>query len=167
MSVKERILKIYAKHGPMNVTQLRKHVDVAWVAVACAKAARDGALVRLGGGPKSSIYGLPGQTLPKGEAGAVPAKDKKPSAKAPKVQRKTARKAPKPESAAHRLDLANPSLRTACADAQAGDFRAAIASDGAMLFLGASCGAFELSRAETRALVAFVRELDAGTVTAA
>ena len=36
-----------------------------------------------------------------------------------------------------------------------------------MIFLGAAAGPYELSREETRILVAFVRELDAATVTAA
>lgn len=43
-------------------------------------------------------------------------------------------------------------------------FRTAIASDGAMLFLGAAAGPFELSRAEARLAIEFVRTLDRGEV---
>ena len=45
-------------------------------------------------------------------------------------------------------------------------FRAAIASDGAMIFLGATAGRFELTRAESRALIDFVRTLDRGEAAA-
>jgi hypothetical protein len=181
MSVHERVLASFEKHGPMTTGQLRKHVDVAWVAVACAKAARDGALVRLGGGAHSSIYGLPGQKLPKGEtaaAASAPAKPRKAgkaaagkrSAPVRKVQRKTARKAQKTVSrpparpAGSRLRMENAALRAPCADAAS--FRTAIASDGAMIFLGAAAGPFELTRPESRALIEFVRTLDGAKLAA-
>ncbi|TAK81734.1 MAG: hypothetical protein EPO20_24010 [Betaproteobacteria bacterium] len=49
-------------------------------------------------------------------------------------------------------------------NADAGAFRAAIASDGAMIFLGAAAGQFELNRGESSALIEFVRTLDRGEV---
>ncbi len=174
MSVHERVLASFKEHGPMTAGQLRKHVDVAWVAVACAKAARDGALVRLGGSAHRSIYGLPGQKLPKGDAGAVtaaPAKPKKASKAAAKkrsapvreVQRKTARKVQKPVSASVR-EAAKEAKRFPSPGDEVRSFRAAIASDGAMIFLGAAAGVFELNRVEARRLVEFVRTLDAGAL---
>jgi len=157
----------------MTTGQLRKHVNIGWVAVACAKAARDGALVRLGGGAHSSIYGLPGQKLATRDAGAVvtvPAKRKKTakaavkrSAPERKVQRNTATSATPTRvarPAGGHLRIEKAALRTTYAAAAASAFRAAIASDGAMLFLGAAAGAFELNRGETRALIDFVRTLD-------
>ncbi len=170
MSVFERILDAYKKHGPMTTRQLRAHVDVAWGSVACSQLAKAHKLIRLGGGAHSSIYGLPGQKLPKGDGAAVAepkkapkAKPKKRSAPVRKVQRKTAKKAQKTVSAA--VPAARPAerhLRMAYADA--GAFRTAIASDGAMIFLGAKAGAFELDRGETRAVIEFVRTLDRGEV---
>ena len=175
MSVHERILAAYKKHGPMTTRQLRKYVDVSWVSVACGQAATQGALVRLGGGARSTIYGLPGQKLPTGREPAAPAKPKKArkaaakkrSAPVRKVQRKTAKKVqktvlPPRQPAGRHLRTEHADLRPQRADA--GAFRTAIASDGAMIFLGAAAGAFELNRVESRALIEFVRTLDGGTL---
>lgn len=189
MSAVERILAAFEKHGPMTVKEARKHADVAWIGVTCAQFARKGKLVRLGGGPKSSIYGLPGQKLPKGESAAAataPArrkkatkvKHKKRSAPVRKVQRKTAPSARRPRvlikpekdfratpPAGGHLRIGHADLGKQYADGPAG-FRTAIASDGAMLFLGAAAGPFELTRPESRALIEFVRTLDAGMLAA-
>ncbi len=99
-----------------------------------------------------------------------PAKAKrayKRSAPVRKVQRNTAKTARKkavraPRPAARHLRTENAALRTPYADA--GAFRTAIASDGAMLFLGAAAGPFELTRLESRAVIEFVRTLDRGEV---
>ncbi|TAK82100.1 MAG: hypothetical protein EPO20_22685, partial [Betaproteobacteria bacterium] len=117
-----RILAAFEKHGPMTVKEAREHADVAWIGVACPQLARRGKLVRLGGGPKSSIYGLPGQKLPKGNAEAVAIAPTKPT-------KRKARKTIKLPLPVRR----GPGLRTARADlrmpnADAGAFRAAIAS---------------------------------------
>lgn len=133
MSVFERILKAYGKQGPMTSRELRKYVDVAWVSVACSQLAKQGSLVRLGGGAHSSIYGLPGQKLPNGETDAV--------ATAPAKRKKAAKAAPKKRSApAAHLRTRNAELRPGNADAgkEFSAFRTAIASDGAMIFLGAA-----------------------------
>lgn len=184
----ERILAAFKKHGPMTVKQARKYADVSWIGVCCPQLARKGKLVRLGGGPKSSIYGLPGQKPPKGDAGAVATVDTAAKPKRAYKRRAPVRKVQKTVLSAKRPRVARkaPKLRKVRADLRApragrllvkretdfaatpgaGAFRAAIASDGAMIFLGAAAGQFELTRAESRAVIEFVRTLDAGAAAA-
>lgn len=175
MSVSERILAAYKKHGPMTTRQLSEHVDAAWVSITCSQLAKQGKLVRLGGGAHSTIYGLPGQKLPKGDAVATaPAKPKKAAKVAAKkrsktkrkVQRNTATSAARPAGPHLRIRNAELRLGNAGAGKQFSTFRTAIASDGAMIFLGAAAGPFELTRPESRALIEFVRTLDAGKLAA-
>jgi hypothetical protein len=97
---------------------------------------------------------------------ATPKRAYKRRAPVRKVQRKTATSAGRPGATgkAGVLRMKNAALRIPCADA--GSFRAAVTSDGAMLFLRAAAGEFELNRAEARALVDFVRTLDHGVAAA-
>jgi len=94
---------------------------------------------------------------------ATPKKAKKRSAPVRKVQRKTARKVQKTVSAAVR-EAAKEEKRYPSGSEAVKSFRAAIASDGSMIFLGASSGPFELNRPESRVLIEFVRTLDGGGV---
>lgn len=108
--------------------------------------------------------------VPPAAAAAIPAKAKpakKRSAPVRKVQRNTAIAAKRPHVARKAVKL--PKVRAApsmyeSGTATAGAFRTAIASDGAMIFLGAAAGPFELTRPESRALIEFVRTLDRGEV---
>lgn len=160
MSAVERILAAFEKHGPMTVKEARKHADVAWIGVTCAQFARKGKLVRLGGGPKSSIYGLPGQKLPKGDGGAVAPNMKKP--KPAKKRRKTLRKSQRNTATSARPDP-NAALRAQVDAALKEAHRWALTSDGAFVLLGTDT---EIHRPAARALVAFVRELDGGKLAA-
>ena len=120
--------------------------------------------------PKDTGKRTPPQPVPAEVAAETPAKAKRaykrrapvrkaqktvPSAKRPRVARKAA-KLRKPRA----------DLRITYADVAAATFRTAIASEGAMIFLGAAAGPFELTRAESRALIDFVRTLDRGEAAA-
>jgi hypothetical protein len=100
--------------------------------------------------PKETGRKTPPVPVPASAAAAAPAKPK----------RAYKRRAPVRKTPRTGLQLGDQA--TALPPAAAGDFRVAIASDGAMLFLDAKVGAFELNRAETRAVIEFVRTLDRG-----
>ena len=158
MTSREKILAAVRKFGPMTVKQVRKHVNLALLSTFCSQLAKRGELKILGGGERTSIYGLPGQKLQTTEVDAAPVR---------KMQRKTPTSPKRPRAAreAPKLRMKNAALRKPYADA-ASTFRAALASDGAMIFLGAAAGAFELNRGETRAMIDFVRTLDRGEAAA-
>ncbi len=113
----------------------------------------------------------PVPATPAAEVTAKPKPAKKRSQAKPKVQRNTATSAKRPRVAhkarkAAKLRKPRADLRIPYADSTASAFRTAIASDGAMIFLGAAAGPFELNRGESRALIAFVRTLDRGEAAA-
>lgn len=168
MTTREKIIAALGKFGPMTSVQMSEHVDAKWLSTIAHQLAKGGELKILGGGKRSSIYGLPGQKAETAEHPAKPKRAKKRSAPVRKVQRKTARKVQKTVTVSRRslareapvLRTPRADLRIPYADAAASAFRTAIASDGAMIFLGATGGPFELTRPESRALIDFVRTLD-------
>jgi hypothetical protein len=122
----------------MTAPQVRSVVDEEHVATTCSQLARKKQLVRLGGGEKRTIYGLPGQK--------APANHYKPVRGAKRGGRPSMRKkrAVRPAPAVER---------------ESGAFRPAIASDGALLLMGAATPG-ELSPSETRILAEFLRRVD-------
>lgn len=163
MNLVDRIKAALEKHGPMTVPQLRAHVDHPHVPTYLSQLAKRDALVRLGGGHKSTVWGLPGQKAPE----ASPGTPTKPKAKraggggaAMRRKRRVKRTSRISVAAARAAGIKAAKTRAAnAARAAAGTFRPAIASDGALLLLGAAT-AGELNRGETRVLVDFIRRLD-------
>jgi len=86
MTATEMIVAALRKHGrPMTVPQLRKLVKLDGLSTKVSVARQRGAIVKLGGGARESIYGLPGQSAPKGDAlerGAELGRKKAPKAEA-------------------------------------------------------------------------------------
>jgi hypothetical protein len=160
----------------MRTINLRKHVGGASLSLQCRDLEKAGKVARLGGlGPKSTIWGLPGQKLPAAGEGvdmdAATPRAKKKVAKRKKavgggatVRRKYKKRQPRELSivpgisATERLE-AKLGRRLEVAKVVAGRFRPAIAHDGALLLSGAA-QAGELNSAETRVLVAFLLRLD-------
>lgn len=189
-SVAKRAIALITERGAIRTDQIAEAlgVDKAAIASSLGPYVNSGALVackveRPGGGMPVNEYRISaGGKLPAFrqlkvkaapraeslEAAAAPYETpaarkpaEKRSAPVRKVQRKTARTASPGNLRAKDADL-----RIPYAGAPAGAFRTAIASDGAMIFLGAARGAFELTREEARAVVGFVRELDGGKLAA-
>jgi len=153
---RDRIFAAYRTHGPMTTRQLRKHVPGARISMLVAQLANSSQLGRLGGTKCNTIYGLPDQHAP------VSAPDKPPRS----IHRKRRQRAGG-GTAMHKRrvkrmpKLAKPRAATRKALPQsAGAFRPAIAADGALLFIGAAKGDFELNRAEVRVLAEFLRRVD-------
>ena len=93
MTIRERIEAALKAHGPMDSRTMRKRglkhdalAQTLWDLV------ERKVLVRLGGGPRSSIYGLPGQKL--GEAAPPPSSEER-ALRAPKAPKKKKAKAVK------------------------------------------------------------------------
>jgi hypothetical protein len=108
MSIRERVLAALKKAGPMTSRQMREHVDVKHVAVEMAQAADAGALVRLGGGARSTIYGLPGQKAKVADQPAPPQDEKQKSKPRPN---KAKRKAQPPKGRGRRVSRPAPASR--------------------------------------------------------
>lgn len=137
MTTASRIINATKKLGPMTVPQIRSVVDEQHVPAICSQLVRKRRLVRLGGGHKSTIYGLPGQ-------------------KAPLKPVRGAKQGGRPSMRKKRAAQPAPAVTVARGS---GTFRPAIASDGALLLMGAATPG-ELSPAETRVLAEFLRRVD-------
>ena len=162
MTVRDRIEAALKAHGPMDVKELRKHVNAEALAAVCSSICKRGIIRKLGGGAKSSIYGLPSQSLAdrKGDdmlergaelGGKSAAKKavKGKAAKRGKRLKRTSRIPVKPTpSPAH---WGVPKSR--------GAFRPALAADGAILFIGAKNGDFEVRPVDVRAILNLSRRL--------
>lgn len=132
MSVAQRIISAIEKRGPMTSGQLRSLIDDKNVPTICSQLAKAKKLVRLDGDKRGSAYGLPGQ---------------KTSAKAGAAKPRRFLREP------HRR------VETPRANAPAGDFRPAIAADGALLLMGQATPS-ELTPGEARVLADFLRRID-------
>jgi hypothetical protein len=175
----ERIKAAFEKHGPMTVPQLRAHVDHPHMPTTLSQLAERGTLARLGGGKRSTIWGLPGQKTPAAatpdalERGAELGRVKKPKqakragegsvAMRRKRMKRTSRISAAVAKAAG-IKAAKTRAENA-ARAAAVAFRPAIAADGALLLMGAQT-AGELSRSEARVLIDFIRRLDKAEIVA-
>jgi hypothetical protein len=148
----DKILAALKKHGPMTTRELRAHVDHPNMPTYCGQLADRGTLGRLGGGKRSTIYGLPDQKAPeKAEAAEVD--------KAPRAIHRKKKQAKKRAGGGAVAMRRKPSLKGAKKARSNGQFRPALASDGAILFIGAHRGEFEIPRAEARVVVSLVRRL--------
>lgn len=141
----DKIVAAFKKHGPMTTAQLREHHDHPHITTYCSQLAKRGVLGRLGGGKRTTIYGLPDQKAPETTTDAPPRSIHRSKAG------KHAKKRAGGGSVAMRRkpDLKHPKKA----------FRPALAADGAILFLGAYRGDFEIRRAEARVVVDLVRRL--------
>lgn len=128
----DKIIAAIRKHGPMTSAQLRDHVKDQNATTICGQLARKGKLVKLGGGYRTTIYGVDGQKPPAGAAQSRKQKKRAEGGRATPMRKTTV---------------------------NAGTFRPAIASDGALLLMGAATPG-ELSPAETRVLAEFLRRVD-------
>lgn len=71
MTIRAEIEAALKKHGPMDTRAMRKHgLKQETLAINCADLLKREVLVKLGGGPRSTIYGLPGQKLGEAEPSA-------------------------------------------------------------------------------------------------
>jgi hypothetical protein len=157
MKLKDRIIEALTKRGPLSADALAGQCGstrgLILFTVAKMKAAGD---VTATGSPRSRVYVLPGDT--RVASAASTASVSKPK-KAAKLQRKTAkRKAKTPRIASV---LKDKGVALGKFHPYAGSFRPAVASDGALLLMGASQPG-ELNRAEFSALVGFIRKMDDG-----
>lgn len=59
-----RIIRAIEKLGPMSLPKIRSVVDEPNMSTICSQLVKKGQLVKLGGEPKKTIYGLPGQKAP-------------------------------------------------------------------------------------------------------
>jgi hypothetical protein len=88
MTIKDRITAALKEHGPMTTRELRKYVKDTAAPTVLAKAARETReFVRLGGGTRSGVYGLPGQKLAERKDEA-PREPHSPAPRKPKVAKK-------------------------------------------------------------------------------
>lgn len=156
----ERIKAALLEHGPMTSRELRKHVDDDRVANHCFMLTQSGQLGVLGGGARSKIYGLPDQNLSarkeplQADASVdIDGVHKRTTKAKKKAQKKAGSKAAKKAWKTRRANAGRWRSRPAKS------FRPALTADGAILFLGAKKGEFEIPRADTRALVDLVRKL--------
>lgn len=133
MTTAERILRAIEKRGPMDVPTLRSLIDAEHIATTCSQLHRKKKLVKLGGGPKTTIYGLPGQKAPAGGAEATPAR--KIARKSRTKPAKAGLRARQPRLGAVTLGFSDSRLQALLADALSGR-------------------AFQLSIEETRELAA-------------
>jgi hypothetical protein len=177
MTNTDKIVAALKEHGPATTRQLRERgVKTSNLGGHCAQLVGYKTLVRLGGGARSSIWGLPGQKLSdhNPEGGGVDmdartprkAEKKKPAAagrgkgkarKGTKARRKRAAVLARVEA-----KLAREAREAAARQPAADMFRPAITHDGAITLTGAVKPG-ELNRAEARVLTEFlVRMRDAG-----
>ena len=70
MSTSDKILAAFRAHGPMPVPELRRHVKVENLSTLILNLRIEGKVKRLGGSPRRSVWGLPGQKA--GAASATP-----------------------------------------------------------------------------------------------
>lgn len=63
MELRSKVEAALKEHGPMSVKQIRKHVSCSWLAKLCSNLQRHGVIRKLGGGTRSGVYGLPGQSM--------------------------------------------------------------------------------------------------------
>lgn len=61
MNLRAKIEAALKSDGPMTTRQMRAHVNDERIADCCHELLKQGALVSLGGGPRSTVYALPGQ----------------------------------------------------------------------------------------------------------
>ena len=151
VTFKERMEAFFKKHGPMTVVQMREHsVKDAGLATLLGQAG----FARLGGGKRSTVWGLPGQALPKTDAlkrGAELGK---------KGQAKGAHRATRPAKRGKRAGGGSVAMRRKSPVKRAAKaFRPALAADGAILCIGAEYGELELDKGQTRVLLDVARKL--------
>lgn len=149
VSLVDKIIAAFKKHGPMTTRELRAHVDHPNMPKYCSQLADRGTLGRLGGGKRSTIYGLPDQKAPEAKT------DKPPRA----IHRKKARKHAKKRAGGGSVAMRRKRALNGSKKAVKATFRPALAADGAILFIGAHRGDFEIPRAEARVMVSLVRQL--------
>ncbi len=150
----ERAQALFKKHGPMTARQVRD-VD-AVVAVQLKRLCDNATLGKLGGKTSGVIYGLPDQS----------AADVKQVIKdAPPTRAIRKRKAQK-RSKVSKKRAARRAFKAPVKAASRG-FRPALAADGALLFMGAKNGDFEIDRAHCRIVVDLVRRLTGDELVAA
>lgn len=145
MKAHEQIAAAFAKHGAMGAAELSKHVKVNSLGyhLAAGASATPPRFARLSGRTSGTIWGLPGQEVPPSPHAGVEKGDQPNRTQRGRRLKKTSRipsrtvEAKKPRSA----------------------FRPALASDGAILFMGAKGGDFEIARKEVRAVLDLVRRL--------
>lgn len=150
---------MFRSHGPLTTRELTaRGIDDDNTSTLVGQLAARGTFKVLGGGKRSRIYGLPDQTSAdrKVEAGAPPSK-KPAAAKAPRSSHRKRRAHPKKRAGGG--SVAPRRKRAVKAPKKA--FRPALASDGAILLLGASRGEFEIPRDQARSLVDLQRRLTA------
>jgi len=139
----ERVTAVLQKHGPMTSKELREHgMEDANASTLVGQLANRGALAKVGGGKRSTIYGLPGQK----------ANDAKAEKSSPIARRRR-----KAKNAAKRARGAVAVRRKRTVQRPRKTFRAALASDGSILLLGAKRGDLEIDRDAARAVVKLVR----------
>lgn len=162
MTVRDRIEAALTAHGPMTAQELRKHVDVEGLSGICSGLWKRGIIRKLGGGARSSIYGLPSQKLEERKVGDALERGAELGRKKRKGRAKKAAPARAKHARKRRLKRTSriPAPATPSPAARKkGGFRPAIAGDGALLFMGAARGDFELERAQARGFVEILRRL--------
>ncbi len=158
MSVREKVEAALLAHGPMDVRSLAKHVkDTNHLSTIVAQLARDGVLKKLGGGTRSTIYGTPSQKLDERKSGDALERGAElgRNSAAPKAKRKAGKRGKRLARTSRIPAPATPSP----AAKRKGGFRPAIAADGAIIFLGAKRGDFEVQPVDVRAVLNLSRRL--------
>lgn len=153
MSTREKIAAALKAHGPMLFSALKKRVDASEGAISVAlsngRETDPPLFAKLGGGPRSTIWGLPGQKIPAPKA--LDTQRRKAAGGAAAMRNKHGRKGRVKRTSAIPVK-ARGSRRP---------FQVVLCSDGALLFLNATSGDLDLSRDECRGLVKAVRHLEA------
>ena len=142
MTTADKILALYEQHGMMSTRQLRKHIKVANLSTLCSILVRKHRLVKVGGGPRSSVYALAART--------VPEKPPEPTPRAPK---------PAPKSAPSALPVPA-ALRVPAAPINGTRAKFAIDADG-NLALNRAEGGISLDPTEFATLRAFIERTTA------
>jgi hypothetical protein len=189
VNLTDRITAAFKEHGPMTIGKLLAHVEHQYVPDFVRQMAGRGVLAKLGGKTRGVIYGLPDQQAPAvepeaPEAAAEPDRKKraprhihkkKRKKAAPKARKRRLKRTPRLGSAiakaaarkAWKTRRANAERLADKNGAKAAKFRPALLADGALLFLGAERGEFEIGALAAKAIVDLVRALTPEELTAA
>lgn len=147
----ERAQAFFKKHGPMTARQVRE-LD-GGIADRLKQLADQAVLGRLGGKTSGVIYGLPDQ-----KASDAKPRETSPDKPPRSIHKRKGKRKQRIKVAKRRA--ARNALKSPVKPASRG-FRPALAADGAILFLGAERGDFEIDRANARIVVDLVRRLTA------